>query len=317
MAAAGDNLEFGVYIPQVALDFGQLLERALRCERLGFGSFWLFDHLYTPGLPDQPALEGWTLATALLARTARLRVGHLVLDNNLRHPALVARMAATLDVISGGRLDLGMGSGSYAAEHRQGGFPWGSLAERSERLAEGLEVITRMLGGSPVSFEGRHYRLAELPSLPRPLQRPRPPIVVGGVGERHTLPLVARYADVWNVPTYGLGVWQERVPALEACCERIGRDPGTIRRSLEAVLVLAPDEPSLRDARARYERRYQGPGWGLAEGGFVGTPSRIVDRIGELADAGMSHFVFFVADRGDGSMLELFAQEVMAQVARA
>ncbi|HLG68229.1 MAG TPA: LLM class flavin-dependent oxidoreductase [Acidimicrobiales bacterium] len=317
MAAAGDNLEFGVYIPQVALDFGQLLERALRCERLGFGSFWLFDHLYTPGLPDQPALEGWTLATALLARTARLRVGHLVLDNNLRHPALVARMAATLDVISGGRLDLGMGSGSYAAEHRQGGFPWGSLAERSERLAEGLEVITRMLGGSPVSFEGRHYRLAELPSLPRPLQRPRPPIVVGGVGERHTLPLVARYADVWNVPTYGLGVWQERVPALEACCERIGRDPGTIRRSLEAVLVLAPDEPSLRDARARYERRYQGPGWGLAEGGFVGTPSRIVDRIGELADAGMSHFVFFVADRGEGSMLELFAQEVMAQVARA
>ena len=310
-------VEFGIYIPQIALGFDEILDRALRCERLGYRSYWLFDHLYAPGLPGVPALEGWTLATALLARTSRLRVGHLVLDNNLRHPALVARMAATLDVISGGRLELGIGSGSYEAEHPEGGFPWGTPAERSERLGEGLEVITRMLGGDggPVSFEGRHYRLAGLPSLPQPVQRPRPPIVVGGVGPKHTLPLVARYADVWNVPTYGLGVWKERVPVLEACCREVGRDPGSIRRSVEAVLVIAPDDASLAEVRARAERRYRGPGWGLEEGGFVGTPAALVDRIGALVDDGVTHFVFFPADRGDGSMVELFAEEVMGHFA--
>src|ERR1700737_4097527 len=118
-------MDVGIYIPQVGLGFEDLLERALRCEALGFASFWVFDHLYAPGLPDQSSLEGGTVAPALLARTSALRVGHLVLDNNLRHPALTAKMATTLDVISGGRLEVGIGSGSYQQEHREGGFPWG------------------------------------------------------------------------------------------------------------------------------------------------------------------------------------------------
>jgi alkanesulfonate monooxygenase SsuD/methylene tetrahydromethanopterin reductase-like flavin-dependent oxidoreductase (luciferase family) len=304
-------VDFGIYIPQVAIDYERILQHAQRCENLGISSFWLFDHLYAPGLPGLPALEGWTLATALLARTTRLRVGHLVLDNNLRHPALVARMASTLDVISHGRLELGIGSGSYAEEHDQGGFAWGSLRERSERLAEALEVITRMFTGEPTSFEGQHYRLNGLPNLPRPAQQPRPPIVVGGVGERYTLPLVARYADVWNVPTYGLSVWRDRLSVLKSCCDAIGRDPDTIRRSLEAVLVVAPDADTLKELSGKAARRYQGDGWGLAEGGFIGTPPALVDRIGRYVDDGFTHFVFFLSDRGEGSMMELLAEEVM------
>ena len=310
----GASAEVGVYIPQVSVSFEQLLERALLCEQLGYHSFWVYDHLYAPNLPGNDALEGWTLATALLARTTRLRVGHLVLDNNFRHPALLGKMATTLDVISAGRLDFGIGSGSYEREHGEGGFPWGPLAERSSRLEESLEIITRMFDGSRTSFEGRWYQVRDLPNLPRPIQQPRPPIHIGGIGERYTLPLVARFADVWNVPTYGLGSWPARVPALEGACEAIGRDPTTIRRSLEAVLVVAADEHGLAEARGRAERRYPGPGWGLAEGGFVGTPPAIVDRIGELVEEGMSLFVFFLADRGERDMLHLLAEEVLPQV---
>ena len=308
MAAA---IDFGIYVPQVSFSFEEMLDRALLCEQLGYSSFWLFDHLYTPGLPRFGALEGWTLATALLARTARLRVGHLVIDNNFRHPALLARMATTLDVISGGRLDLGIGSGSYEAEHREGGFLWGSLAERSERLGESLEIVTRMFAGEVTTFEGRHYQVRELPNLPRPVQSPRPPIHVGGVGERFTLPLAARYADVWNVPTYGLERWKTASAALDAECDRRARDPASLRRSVEAVLVLGADDDEVEAAMAVAARRYGGPGWGVDAGGFVGTPRVVVDRIGEYIEGGITMFVFFPFDRGGEATLRLFAEQVM------
>jgi alkanesulfonate monooxygenase SsuD/methylene tetrahydromethanopterin reductase-like flavin-dependent oxidoreductase (luciferase family) len=258
-------------------------------------------------LPDVPALEGWTLATALLARTSRLRVGHLVLNNNFRHPALLGRMASTLDVIAGGRFDLGIGSGSYEAEHGEGGFPWGPIAERTARLEEALEILTSMFSGGRTTFEGRHYQVHDLPNLPPA----RPPIHIGGAGERFTLPLVARYADVWNVPTYAVADWPRKLGVIEAECARVGRDPMSIRRSLEAVLVIAPDDASLREATAKAERRYPGAGWGLHEAGFVGTPARIVDRIGEEVERGMSLFVFFPSDRGREDTLRLLAEEVL------
>jgi alkanesulfonate monooxygenase SsuD/methylene tetrahydromethanopterin reductase-like flavin-dependent oxidoreductase (luciferase family) len=317
-AAAG--LEFGIYLPQVSLGFEQMLGRALECERLGYDGLWLYDHLWAPGLPEVPSLEPWTLATALLARTSRLRVGHLVLCNNFRHPAVLAKMAATLDVISGGRLELGIGSGSVPAEHDQAGLPWGSPRERSERLAEALEIITRMLGPdgtrpASTTYEGSHYAVRDLPSLPAPVQRPRPPVHIGGAGRTRTLPLVARYADVWNIPTYALDRIGELTAALDAECERIGRDPASIRRSVEAVMVVAKED-RLDEAMARARRHYGGPGYGLAEGGFAGTPEQVAGRIAELAGQGFSSFIFFTHDRASTQTLELFASEVMPQFAR-
>jgi F420-dependent oxidoreductase-like protein len=307
-AAAG--IELGIYLPQVALSFEQVLGRALECERLGFDALWLYDHLYSPGQPDRPSLEAWTLATALLARTSRLRVGQLVLCNNFRHPALLAKMAATLDVISGGRLELGLGSGSVEEEHHQAGIAWGSARERSERLGEALEIITRMFTGSVTTWQGQHYRVRDLPGLPPPVQQPGPPIHIGGAGPKFTLPLVARYADVWNVPTYALDRIAELSSALDAECERIGRDPASIRRSVEAVLAIAPPG-RLDDALALARRRYGWPGFGLEAGGFAGPPARVGDRIAELAEAGFSSFVFFTHDRASTETLELFASEVM------
>src|SRR6202030_2286366 len=130
---AAPGVDIGVIVPQVRLGYDELLYKARRGEALGLHSFWIYDHLYAPMLPTQPAFEGWTLATALLANTSTLRVGHLVLCNNFRHPALLAKMATTLDVISNGRLELGIGSGSYEAEHQEAGPPWGSFAERTRR----------------------------------------------------------------------------------------------------------------------------------------------------------------------------------------
>jgi alkanesulfonate monooxygenase SsuD/methylene tetrahydromethanopterin reductase-like flavin-dependent oxidoreductase (luciferase family) len=305
--------EFGIYLPQVALTYPAMIERALAVEELGFDSLWLYDHFYSPGQPDHPSFEGWTLAAYLLAQTSRLRVGHLVLCNNFRHPALLAKMAATLDVLSEGRLELGLGSGSVAVEHAESGLPWGTAGQRSERLGEALEILTRMFAGSPTTFAGSHYQLADLASLPLPVQRPRPPIHVGGIGPRRTLPLVARYADVWNIPTYGLAEWEESGRRLDAECEAIGRDPRSMRRSHEAVLVLAPDESALEEARAKALRRYGSPGFGLEEGGFVGTPPMVVDRIAALVEKGISMFVFITHDRADRRTLELFADRVMPE----
>jgi F420-dependent oxidoreductase-like protein len=304
-------IDVGIYVPQLQLGYEDLLGRARLVEALGFHSFWVYDHLYGPMLPDVAAFEGWTVATALLAHTERLRVGHLVLCNNFRHPALLAKMATTLDVISGGRLELGIGSGSYQPEHHEAGLPWGSVAERSDRLGEALEIITKMFEPGRTTFEGEHYRVRDLPNLPPPVQSPRPPIHVGGAGERRTLPLVARYADVWNVPTYALGDLAHKQQVLDDCCAAIGRDPAEIRRSVEAVCVIAPTQAEVDAVLPKAERRFPGAGWGLHDGGFVGTPERIVERVHELAAQGFTLFVFFCHDRASDATLHLLADEVL------
>jgi alkanesulfonate monooxygenase SsuD/methylene tetrahydromethanopterin reductase-like flavin-dependent oxidoreductase (luciferase family) len=305
---------FGVYVPQIGFTYDEILHRAERCERLGIESLWLYDHLWGPGLPAQPSFEAWTLATALLARTERLRVGHLVLCNQFRHPLVLAKMAATLDVISGGRLDLGIGSGSIEEEHQQAGLEWGSFAERSERLGESLEILHQAFADGAVDFEGSHYAVRGVQTLPKPTQSPRPPIIVGGTGERYTLPLVARYADVWNVPTYALGELQHKADVLRRRCDEIGRDPATITFSLEAVLALAPDDASLPAVRQTAERRFGSPGFGLHDGGLIGTPTMIVDRLHELEALGFGHIVFFLHDRASDETLDLLATRVLAEV---
>ncbi len=307
----GQKVEVGIYVPQLAYSYEDMLVRAQLTEELGYHSFWLYDHLYGPMLPGVTSLEGWTLASFLLAQTERLRVGHLVVCNNFRHPALLGKMATTLDVCSGGRFEFGLGSGSVEEEHLRAGLPWGPFAERSERLGESLEIVTSMFANELTSFTGTHYDVHDIPNLPPPVQSPRPPVHVGGMGPRHTLPLVAKYADVWNIPVYGLADWEEKQVVLEAECAKIGRDHTEIRRSHEAVLVIGEDDAAVAEARARAERRYPGPTWGLEAGGYIGTPERIIDRMAESVEKGITFFIFFTHDRGDPRTLELFAERVL------
>ncbi|MEV0706056.1 LLM class flavin-dependent oxidoreductase [Nocardia aurea] len=305
------DLDVGVYLPQIGFTYPELLHRAQRCAELGIGSLWIYDHLYGPGAPDLPSLEAWTLATALLSRTERLTIGHLVLCNQFRHPALLAQMASTLAEIAPGRFALGLGSGSIADEHERAGLPWGSFADRSGRLAETLEILTQAFTDRRIDFTGEHYSVRDVAVVPAPSVRP--PIVIGGVGEKYTLPLVARYADVWNVPTYALGELERKLDVLRSCCADIGRDPASITLSLQAVMALAPDDASVAQVRAKAEKRFGAPAYGLAEGGLVGTAPEVVERLRELRETGFGQVILFTHDRGSDLSLELLASRVLPE----
>jgi F420-dependent oxidoreductase-like protein len=306
--------EIGVYLPQMGFTYDQILHRVRRCDDLGIDSLWLYDHLYGPGVPDYPSLEAWTLATALLSQTERIRVGHMVLCNQFRHPVVLAKMVTTLDQISAGRLQLGIGSGSIEDEHNRIGLDWGTFAQRSARLGETLEILSQAFADERIDFTGEHYTVRDMPIKPGPVQQPRPPIIVGGVGEKYTLPLVARYADVWNVPTYALGELEHKTAVLRSICKDIGRDPDTIVLSVEAVMALASDDASLPEVRALAEKRFGMPAFGLHQGGLIGTASAIVDRLHELQALGFGQIVLFTHDRGSDETLELLASKVIARL---
>jgi len=307
---APHRIEFGVYLPQLQLDFDTICARVQAAETLGYETAWFYDHLYPPGLADLSGLEGWTLVSALAARTGRIRLGQLVLCNGFRHPAVLAQMAITLDVISGGRLELGLGTGSNLAEFEEFGLPCPDIATRSEQLDEALTVIELLCSQHRASFEGKHYRLRRAPSALRPVQQPHPRITIGGGGERRTLPLVARHADVWNCPTYSLGEIERKRDAMRRECERQGRDPATLVFGQQAVVVLVDREPELGDALRIARRRFGGEGWGLDAGGFVGTPHRVIEQIERKVQLGFTQFALFFHDRGEPETLERFAREV-------
>jgi alkanesulfonate monooxygenase SsuD/methylene tetrahydromethanopterin reductase-like flavin-dependent oxidoreductase (luciferase family) len=296
-AVPDGRLEFGIYLPQVGFTYPQLLERARWVEDAGLDSVWLFDHLFFDG-PPAPVLEAWTTATALLAGTASVHVGHLVLCANFRHPVVLGKMATTLAAIAPGRLVIGLGSGSTQYEHELAGLPWGSFAERNDRLEETLSVVTRMVRGEPTEFPN-----APVPDI-------APPVVIGGRG-RKTLELAARYADWWNCPTYALGELPTLIESLTDACRSIGRDPASLRISTEAVLALVPRPEDVPAAHALAQRRFGGPMWGLADG-LIGTPEDVLPPLRVAVALGVRHFIFFLHDRVTRETLDLLAREVVA-----
>jgi len=304
------RIEFGVYLPQLRLDFRTLRERVQCAEALGYDTAWFYDHLHPPGTPDVPGFEGWTLVSALAPLTERIRLGQLVLCNGFRHPALLAQMAITLDVISGGRLELGLGTGSYLAEFEQFGLPCPDLATRSEQLDEALAVIGLLCSQRRASFEGKHYRLRDAPSALSPVQKPHPRITIGGGGERRTLPLVARHADVWNCPTYSLALIERKRDAMLRECEKQGRDPATLVFGQQAVVVLVERESELEAAMRIARRRFGDEQWGLDAGGFVGTAPRVIEQIQAKVALGFTQFALFFHDRGERETLDRFARGV-------
>jgi alkanesulfonate monooxygenase SsuD/methylene tetrahydromethanopterin reductase-like flavin-dependent oxidoreductase (luciferase family) len=308
---------FGIYLPQIAFDGPTYLERAELIDALGFDSLWMYDHLSGPGLPSADSLEAFVLASWVLARTRELRVGHLVAAAGFRNAALTAKMFASMDVLSGGRLEIGLGSGSIESEHREAGYDWLPGSKRAERLEETVLAIKELFSGEPTDFDGNQVRLEGFTARPRPLQLPHPPVHLGGVGPRYTLPLVARHADVWSVPTYALGFWTERRDQLFALCEEIGRDPASLRISHESVIVIGRDEAELDAAKALAARRFPGEGFSVEAGGYIGLPEQIVEHIERQRAEGVTDFIFFTTDRGGRETLELIADEVVAPIRRA
>ena len=288
---------FGLYLPQVRMPFDRILERTLAAEAAGFDSVWLMDHLTAPAAPEVDTLEGWTVASALAARTSRIRIGHLVLCDPFRHAALLAKMAATLDVISGGRLDLGIGWGSVPVELETYGFGPEPPAARAARLRETLEVLELMFGGEPFDYDGEHYRLRRAIGRPVPVQQ-HVPIHIGGGGPKLTMPLVARFADWWNCPGYAL----DRIDELRP---RAGR----ARVSTQHPIGLAADAASRDEAIATVQRRFGS--WG---GVIAGTANEVADALAAEASRGVEGFVMQFGDFGTPETVERFMREVAPSV---
>jgi len=214
-----------------------------------FESAWTMDHFYPLTPPAEgPHLESWTMLAALAQATTRLRLGAMVNGMHFRHPAVTANMAATLDHISGGRLELGLGAGWFFAEAEAYGIPLGSPGERSDRFEEGVEVIHRLLTEETTTFSGRYYQLTDARCEPKPIQRPRPPIVIGGKGPKRTLRTVARFADHWDMTfPQSPAEWRALDEVLVGHCEAIGRDPSSIRRSVHLSWPADADPSALAD----------------------------------------------------------------------
>ena len=248
-------MRFGLDLAQHQLEWPELLKRVKFAEELGVDGAWVFDHfkpLY--GDPSGPCLEGWTLLAGLAANTSRIRLGTLVTGITYRHPSVLATEAVTVDHISNGRLELGLGAAWNEPEHREFGIPFPAIKERAERLEEGIKVMRTLMTRDGASFKGRHYQLDHPTYRPRPIQQPHPPIWVGASGEQLMLPIVARQADAWHA--FGSADSMARKSKLlDSLAQEAGRNPKSILRSSS----LSISEP-LDQARRKAER--------LREAGF-------------------------------------------------
>lgn len=219
-----------------------------------FTSAWNFDHFYPIfSDPTGECLEGWTTLTALAQATKRLRVGTMVNGIVYRHPAVLAAMASTLDIISGGRLELGIGAGWNLEECDALGIELGSLTERFDRFAEACEILTSLLTRDLTTFRGRYFTLSDARNNPPGIQKPHPPICIGGQGERRTLPLVARYADHWNCPGFDVDTFRAKRDVLHEACAAIGRDPREIMTSVHIRLPADGDPGPLAAQATSYD----------------------------------------------------------------
>jgi F420-dependent oxidoreductase-like protein len=218
-----------------------------------FEHAWLFDHFIPiAGDTSGPCLEGWTLLAAFAAQTERLRVGLMVAGNTYRHPAVSAKMGATLDIISRGRFDFGIGAGWNELEHTAYGIPLFKPGERIGRLAEACEVVKLMWTQDTPDFDGRYYQLQGARCEPKPLQKPYPPFVIGGGGEQKTLRVVAQYADIWNFAGGSVEDFVHKNQVLDEHCAAIGRDPASIERSVQHRVTSDADLGAVREALRGY-----------------------------------------------------------------
>jgi F420-dependent oxidoreductase-like protein len=301
--------------PHRGASYDDQLRFARLVEAGGFDGFLRADHYQAMG--DEPGLPGptdaWLTLAALARETTRIRLGTLVTSATFRLPGPLAVMVAQVDQMSGGRVELGIGAGWYAEEHTAYGIPFPVLGERFARLEEQLAVITGLWetpAGKTFDFPGTYYPVTDSPALPKPVQQPRPPILLGGMGPKRTPRLAARYADEFNLPFASVDDTRVQIARVRAACAEIGRDPATMRWSNALVLCCGRDEAEIaRRAEAIGREPAE-----LRENGLAGTPAELVDKIGRYAETGSERIYLQVLDLTDLDHLELVAAEVMPQL---
>jgi F420-dependent oxidoreductase-like protein len=308
------NIRFGIQTPNQNTTWAELRDTWKEAEALGFDSAWLYDH-FAPifGDIDGPCLEGWTTLAALATETTRMHIGLLVTGNTYRNPVLVAKMATTIDQISGGRVVLGIGAGWFEQEHTAYGFPFGTPKERARRLEESLEVITKLWSESHPTFHGKYYTLEKAPFAPANVQKPHPPIVIGGQGKQWIVPLVGRYADGWNaLPEVDPDGIRERRKIIADECAKARRahcpTDVSIMLPLVAITKVPLAGPVVRfGARAVVKKE-------TARAILADSPDAIAERIRAYADAGVTEVIVNLRTPFDHDLLRRFATEVIPRV---
>ena len=312
------SVGFGYRVEQYNAPWEQLERTARLAEDLGFDGLWLNDHFVPDpisGRYEAPTFECWTAAGALARATSKVRLGFMTLCNGYRWPSIMAKMATSLDVISNGRLDLGIGSGWHEDEFRMYGIPYPSPKVRVDQFDEALQILHGMLDHEQFSFEGEHYRVDGVYNNPRPVQQPRPPIWVGGSGPR-MLKLVARYADWHNAVVTPLDEYRNKMEELDANCEAIGRDPKSVGRSLNPSLILREtDDEFDRYAADRAAKRSipvdEYLGLLASQGTIFGGPDRATAMIQSFVDLGCTYFEFIIREADQEGSLHRLAELVM------
>jgi F420-dependent oxidoreductase-like protein len=304
-------MEFRIFTePQQGASYDDLLAVAQASERLGFDAFFRSDHYLTmsgDGLPGPT--DAWTSLAGLARETSRIRLGTLVSSVTYRHPGILAIQVAQVDAMSGGRAELGLGTGWFEREHDAYGIPFPD--RRFGLLAEQLEIVTGLWSTPPgerYDFAGKHYTLVDSPALPKPVQSPLP-VIVGGGGPTKTPALAARFATEYNTGFGAVADMAPRVARVQTACEEIGRDPASLVLSMPGTVAGGA---TTTEARRRADAIGRDLGT-LADGGFAGTASEIVDQVGALAELGITRFYFQVLDLHDLDHLEFLASEVVPQ----
>jgi F420-dependent oxidoreductase-like protein len=260
--------------------YAEILQVWREADELGFDTAFAFDHFIPFGAdPNGPCFEGWTLLSALAAQTQRLKVGLLVTGNTYRHPALLAKMAATVDHVSNGRLIVGIGAGWYEREHTAYGIPFSTRSGRAKQFAEAVQILQLLFTQERTTFTGKYYQLKDAPFSPKAVQKPHPPILIGGMGPKIIQPLAARYADMWDFFVGSPEQAKQICDNFDAICQRVGRDPMQIEKSTSLQLA--------------------------------GDTGRLRDRIQAFADAGIHHFVLALSPPFDRALMRRFAKEAL------
>jgi len=272
-------MRFSVW-PNPGNSWDDVVTIARRAEEAGWDGVWFADH-FMPFMVDDtgPMHESWTVIAALAASVPDVRIGPLVSGNTYRHPAVLAKMATTVDHISGGRCVLGLGAGWQENEHVAYGIELPEVPERLDRLEEACQVIRGLLEAEHTDFHGKHYHLEQAPLSPKPV-RGTMPLMIGGGGERRTLRIVAAYADEWNV--WGdPEIMTHKIGVLDRHCEQVGRDPAAIQRSAVALLMMSDDEAYLARARERDTGRPT----------VIGTPAQVAETVAAFREAGVDELI--------------------------
>ncbi len=304
-------MKFGVQVNCYRTTWDEIRASIESLEAGRWNSVWFADHfLPPPGRREEehlPAFEGYTLIAVAAGMTRKLRLGHLVLGNTYRNPALVAKMASTLDQASAGRFVLSLGAAWFKREHEAYGWNFPSMKERQDRLQEACELIRKLFtADGPVDYEGRYYRLDQAPLSPRCYQEPHVPIMIGGTGERRTLRTLAMHGDIFNLDGWAGGgmsleYYQHKIRVLEKHCQDVGRDPKEIRRTLLMPINITDDAQSVE----RFVKA-------LGPGSVAGPASYVIDRIGEFEREGVEEILFGAIRTGDVEHYQRVEEEIVA-----